>query len=623
MDNRFGIKDAFLFLSLALIAGLVILGMVQFDRQWKQVQVLRSQSDTLASDLTSLRGDLADLKGKIDSGVSIGVPTTRAATAAIDGPDPFGPIHDAEKQPGFARGDWFVDNFGTNIGKLTPLLSTDVYASWVQNRVMESLAYRDVDSLELVPLLATKWTTSPDGKTITFDLRKGVVFSDGQPMTAADVVFTFEWIQNEKVDAPRSRAYFEKLESVKADGDYRVVFTFKEFVFNSFESVATTEIMSKRFYSQYTPQQFNENPGLLIGTGPYRLATPDKWRPGDRVELLRNDRYWGVKPAFDRYVYYEVKDDVASETLYRNREIDRFAATPEQYRKLKDDPKIAAGSSQWEYYSPVSGYTFLGWNERRGGKPTIFADKRVRQAMTMLIDRQRLASEVYFGYATPATGPFGYGTPQNDPNIKPWPYDVSRAKALLKEAGFEDRNGDGTLESETGVPLQFALTYGAGNPFTDRIVLYIKDGLAQAGVRMDLDATDWPIMLKKLDSRDFDVATLGWSTGVETDCNQIFSSRQTQDNGDNFISYINPELDQAIDKARATVDVGQRMKAWQAVHRIIHEDQPYTFLLNRESLVFIDKRVQNIRASKLGLNIVNTERTPIPWFVPAEQQLHR
>lgn len=623
MENRFGIKDAFLFVSLALLAVLIILSMVMFDRQWKEVQRIRSQSDNVATDLNAIRSELAGLRAKLDSGVSVNTGGAQQAPAAIEGEDPFVPMRDAEKMAGFARGDWFVENFGTNVGKLTPLISTDVYQRWVENRVMESMAYRDVDSLKLVPLLASDWTVSDDGLTMTFNLRRGVTFSDGSPFTSADVVFTFDWIRNPKVDAPRARAYFEKLDTVVAEGDYRVVVKFKEFVFNGLESVSGTAIMSKAFYSKYTEQQFNENPGLLIGTGPYRMATPDQWRAGQRIELFRNERYWGVKPAFDRLVYYEVKDDVATETLYRNREVDRFAPTPDQYKRLLDDKAITSRSTNWEYYSPISGYNYIGWAQRRGGKATLFADKRVRQAMTLLIDRERLAQEIWYGYATPATGPFGYGTPQNDPEIKPWPHDVERAKALLKEAGFEDRNRDGNFESETGQPLKFTLSYGAGNPFTDRIVLFMKDSFAKAGIQMELDAVDWPILLKKLDTRDFDACMLGWSTSVETDCNQIFHSRQTQDNGDNFVNYVNADLDAAIDEAHRTVDEAERMKVWQKVHRILHEDQPYTFLLNRQALTYIDGRVKNIRKSALGLNVQNTNLSPIPWFVPTSEQLHK
>lgn len=626
MENRFGIKDAFLFLGLALVAILIVISMKQFDRQWNEVKAIRSQSNNVATDLASIKSELGSLRAKIDAGVQVAGSQAGSnvnAAPAIEGPDPFKPIREAQQMPGYAPGDWFVDNFGTNIGKLTPLISTDVYQSWVEARVMEPLAYRDVDTLKFVPLLATGWTVSPDGLTVTFDLRRGVTFSDGTPFTSADVVFTFDWIRNPKVDAPRARAYFEKLDSVTADGDHRVIVKFKEFVFNGFESIAGTSIMSKAFYSKYAPQEFNENPGLLIGTGAYRLATPDQWRPGQRVELFRNERYWGVKPAFDRYVYYEVKDDVAEETLFRNRELDRFAPTPEQYRKLLADPNVTSRASNWEYYSIIGGYNYIGWGQRRGGKPSIFADKRVRQAMTMLIDREKLANEIWFGYATPASGPFGYGSPQNDPSVKPWPFDPEKAKELLREAGFADRNGDGSFESETGVPLSFTLSYGAGNPFTDRLVLYMKDSFAKAGIRMELDAVDWPILLNKLDKRDFDAAMLGWSTSVETDCNQIFHSRQTQDNGDNFVSYINPDLDAAIDAARATVDENERMKAWQQVHRIIHEDQPYTFLLNRQTLGFIDGRIKNVRKSKLGLNVVNQYVSPMPWFVPSSEQLHK
>lgn len=612
MENRFGIKDAFLFGAMAIIAILIGLSIKAYDRQWNEIQVLKTQTSALATDLTTIRSLVA--QGAI-------APTTQRASQS--GADSFKPLREAEAQPDFARGDWFVENFGTNIGKLTPLISTDVYAAWVQAKVQETLAYRDLDSLKFLPLLATDWEVSPDGKTMAFNLRRGVVFSDGHPMTAADVVFTFDWIMNPAVDAPRSRAYLSHMTSVTAEGDYRVVFTFKEFIFNTFEAIATTGIMPRHFYEKYKPQAYNENPGLLMGTGAYRLPSPTDWRPGVRVELVRNERYWGVPGTVDRFVYYEVKDDVAEETMYRNREIDRLAATPDAFEKLKNDKSITDRSSQWNYYSTVSGYTYIGWNQKRSGKATMFADKRVRQAMTMLIDRGGLVSSIYYGHAKAATGPFGFGSPQTDPEIKPWPYDPGRARALLKEAGFEDRNRDGIIENADGQPLKFALTYPAGNPFTDRIVLFIKDGLAKAGVQCDLDAVDWPIMLKKLENRDFEASTLGWSTSVETDCNQIFHSSQTKDNGDNVINYVSAEADTAIDKARSTVDEQQRMEAWRAVHRIIHEDQPYTFLLNRQGMVFIDSRFKNIRESKLGLNVVNTELSPFVWYVPQGQQLHK
>lgn len=618
MENRFGIKDFFLFLSLAFIVVLLLLCLKQYDRQWEQIGELKGNVSNLTNDLTQIRNAVSQgITVRTDGGASGKSPSTNP----VD--DPFHSIRDAMARPDFATGDWLVENFGTTIGKLTPLISTDVYATWVQAKTMESLCYRDPDTLQYGPLLATGWEISPDGTTMTFNLRRGVVFSDGVPMTAKDVVFTFNWIMNPKIDAARSRAYLDHLDSVSADGDLKVVFKFKKFIFNTFSTVVETLIMPEHFYSKFTTTQYNEVPGLLMGTGPYRLPTPDQWKPGTRVEIVRNERYWGLPPAFDRIVYYEVKDEVAEETMYRNREVDRFIPTPEQFEKLKKDPAITARSSTWEYYSPVSGYNFIGWNQKRAGQATHFADKRVRQAMTMLIDRERIARELWLGHATPATGPFGYGSPQTDPAIKPWPFDTERAKKLLAEAGYTDRNGDGVLDGPDGKSFEFSLSYNAGNPFTDRIVLFLKDSLAQAGVKMNLDAVDWPIFLKKLDGRDFEACILGWSTSIETDCNQIFHSSQIKDQGDDFVSYSNPDCDAAIDKARATVDEAQRMEAWRAVHRIIHEDQPYTFLLSRQGMGFIDSRIQNIRKTKLGLNMVLTEMTPMPWYVPKANQLHK
>jgi peptide/nickel transport system substrate-binding protein len=242
--------------------------------------------------------------------------------------------------------------------------------------------------------------------------------------------------------------------------------------------------------------------------------------------------------------------------------------------------------------------------------------------MTLLIDRERLANELYYGHAMPSAGPFGYGSPQSDPEVKPWPHDPARARELLAEAGWTDRDGNGTLENAQNRPLQFTLSYGAGSAFTDRMVLYIKDTMAKAGIRVELDAVDWPILVKKLDTRDFEACMLGWSTSVETDPNQIFHSAQTKDGGDNFVNYVNPELDRAIELARATVNEDERMKAWNAVHRIIHDDQPYTFMLIRQSLGFLDGRIENIRKSKIGLNHVLTEVAPLPWYVPKDRQLH-
>ena len=148
----------------------------------------------------------------------------------------------------------------------------------------------------------------------------------------------------------------------------------------------------------------------------------------------------------------------------------------------------------------------------------------------------------------------------------------------------------------------------------------MKDSYAKGGIALEPDPQDWPIIVKKLNQRDFDAISLAWTGGVETDLYQMFHSSQIKDQGDNMMSYENPKLDQAMEKARSTVKEDQRMPYWQECHRILHDDQPYTFLVRRKALVFMDNRIKNVEETKLGLNYVSQQVMPIAWFVPKNQQ---
>ncbi len=330
MENRFGIKDLFLF-SLVIVAIVMVgLSMKQVDRQLDIIQSLKKNTDDNTRDLAALRRSVAEGVNVNNNSNS----TTQATASTQPAVDPFQPIKDAEKMPGFARGDWYIDNFGAKLKAITPFVAGDVPAAWVQAKVQEGMFYRDVDSLELVPLLAKSWTISPDGLTITFNLRHGVTFSDGEPMTADDVIFTFDWIRNPAVNAARDRqCQWINLHRYRKIDDYTVEFKFKEYYFMSLETVGRRAVLPKHFYSKYTPDQFNEAPGLLMGTGPYRLPDPAAWKPGETMELIRNERYWGELPAPARLVYLEVEEEDAEQTMFTNGELDEFAATAEQYQQ--------------------------------------------------------------------------------------------------------------------------------------------------------------------------------------------------------------------------------------------------------------------------------------------------
>jgi peptide/nickel transport system substrate-binding protein len=622
MENRFGIKDFFLFLFVFILLVMVVLAMVQFDRQYDQVLTIKTQNDQLASDMARIKRQIAD----ISAGGIVAGPTTRSGSTTNPAGklDAFTHVLEAESLPGFARGGWFLDNFATKVGRLTPLVSQDVYAYWVQGFVQETLAVRDADTLDYVPRVAKSWQISPDGLTMRFFLRDDVTFSDGHPLTADDIVFTYDWIRNPEVNAARDRSGMTTLKDVKKIDNYTVEFTFSSQYYQNFEVAAGTGIMPKHFYSRFTPNQFNEKVGLLLGSGPYMLENPESWTPGNGVILLRNPRYWGVPPTFDRISFSEIEEEAAEEVKYGNQEFDLIRCLPEMYERLIKDPRIMGFSNAYRVKTPYNGYSYIGWNQKRKVNNqdvvTPFADKRVRQAMTMLIDRDRMNKEILLGYATIATGPYLPDNPQSNPDIKPWPYDPAKAKQLLASAGFEDRNGDGVIEDRNGNPLKFKLIYPGGLQFYEKMILFLRDNLAKGGVVMEPERLDWPVMINRLNLGDFDACILAWSTTPESDVYQMFHSSQIQDQGDNRINYINPDLDKIIEQARSTMDHDKRMQLWHQVHTILHEDQPYTFLFNRDALRLFNKRIHNVEPSKLGQNFEFLNPAMIPWFIPKNEQ---
>lgn len=674
MENRFGIKDLFLFLLVVLLIILIALAMKQYDRQYQDIRELRKQGQDQLNTLIAIQRDL-------ERGITFGA-ATPGNESSQEIAEAFPELSKLRAAGKYNEGDWLVENFESQVAKITPLINTDIYSSIVQSRVLETLVYQDPDTLKYLPLLATHWDIKdntaawqsyidkrkrvpitepeitsesdcppasdaaarrryvamrmkqgrreddignepacPPASTIDFKLRQGVTFSDGSPFSADDVIFTFDWIKNPKVDAPRDRQGLAIVKSVQKISDNEVLFTFNQPNYQSFANVATEGVLSKRFYSRYTPDQFNASVGLLIGTGPYRMDTPDGWKPSPgKIELFRNQRYWGLSPSFDRIVYYQIESEVTTLVMYGNGELDIDPLTPEQYRLQQRNPDQMLDRSHQEIYlSGLTGYSYIGWNESR----KLFADKRLRQAMTMLTDRQGICKNILLGFAQPAPGPFSTNSKQHDPELVDWKYDPQAAKALLKELGFADR-GSGVLSLADGTQLSFKLTYPAKSPLIDRMMQYIRDDYGRAGVNMILDPVDFTILEQRLKNHNFDAVSLGWGGGsMESDIYQMFDSSQIADQGDDFISYADPKLDEAIEQARRTLNEDERMKLWQKCERILHEDQPYTFLINSKAIVLFDKRIQNVHQAKTGLNYVAEWNMPVPWYVPVALQKYK
>ncbi len=623
MDKRFTSKDFVYFSIFAVIIVLLVLAMYMVDRQWLKLAEMEQVMAEQAQDLRQLRRAVASGGGARAPGTAS--PGTAGPADASAVPPAFRRAAAAAARPDYAEGDWLVRAFASPLKTVTPLVTQDLYGSIIQDYVLETLVIRDPETLEWNGLLAKDWIISEDGLVFTFHLRPEARFADGKPVTAEDVVFTFDFIMTPAIKAPRERALMgSRIARVEAKGPHTVVFTFKEPYFNAMAMAGGMRILAKHFYAPYLkePQKFNESKGLLFGSGPYRLQDPKGWTPDmGFIELERNERYWGpVAPPFDRLSWKFIVNASARLITFRNGELDMYGARPVEYRKLLEDPKIMARAQNWEYMNPVQGYSYIAWNQQREGRPTRFADVRVRRAMSLLTDVQTIIREIYLGYAEPTVSPFSNASPQHDPALKPWQTDLEEARRLLKEAGFEDRDGDGVLEGADGQPFEFELTYGQGREDTQRMVLLLRDMYARAGIQLRPRPTEWAVMLDALNTRDFDAITLGWTSGVEVDIFQMFHSSQIENQGENFMHYANPELDTLIDRARRTVDDARRMELWRQAERILYADQPYTFLTRGKSLVFIDKRIRNVDVTRLGLN---STLVPMEIYVPRAEQRYR
>ncbi|MGD9386379.1 MAG: ABC transporter substrate-binding protein, partial [Thioalkalispiraceae bacterium] len=442
MQKRFSTREYTLFALLGLLFITLLLIMYMVDRQWLKMSEIEQRMNEQAEDLREMRKTMRKIsKGQIVQSPDI--------TLSNDMPPSFRRAFEASQLPNYSEGDWLVQAFSAGIKTLTPLVSTDRYASDIQSKVLETLLTYDPDTLELIGHIAKSWSISDDGLTITYTMRDNVTFSDGEKMTAHDVVFSYDFAMNELIAAPRQRAYYQKIKSVVALDDYTVQFVFKEPYYNSLLMSGSMDIMPRHFYKIYLkkPEVYNQSKGILLGSGPYRLKNPTNWTPDKGVvELVRNERYWGpVTPTYNRLLWKVIEHDSARLTTFRNGEIDTYGARPIEYNKLLNDKALMTRVYNFEYMPPINGYFYIGWNQQRDGKDTPFRDRRLREAMTYLTDRQKIIDEIYLGYGEIAVSPFNPQSRQHNQKLKPRPYDVNRAKKLLKQAGYADRDNDGVI----------------------------------------------------------------------------------------------------------------------------------------------------------------------------------
>ncbi|TVQ29924.1 MAG: hypothetical protein EA376_14510 [Phycisphaeraceae bacterium] len=615
MQNRFGLKD-FVLLTLLIVVGISVwLGMVQEDRRWDRVQSVARQVDRLEQQIArmhqSIEEGIAFAPAPGDPGSQGRAAGERDESWARDGVEiqwqaPLSYVHDPREMEGYRLGGSFTEIFEAQPPTITPMIYRDVYGGRIRDVVVEGLGRYNPKTLELEGVLAEAWQYDPDGRWLRVKIHPRARFSDGEPVKAEDVKFSHDLFYNMEIEADRFRSLYDMITNITVVSEKVVEFEFDDPTFLNLDRALEMPVFPKHFYEQFTPSQINQSTGLVLGSGPFRvrdLHVDEQWTPGQDIVLVRNEQYWaGARPALDQLRFRVVTDDLARLTAFNNREGDMMRANERQHVRMSERDGWLDENQALKWYNIRSGYSFIAWNTgTNAGRQTPFNDARVRRAMTMLLDREHLIRTVYEGIGEVCTGPFHPTTPQSDPSVEPWPYDMDEARRLLAEAGWTP-DGSGVLRNERGDSFRFSFTYSPGQEATQRIANYLRDQCARVGIRCDLNVVDWSVYADILHNREFDAITLAWSpTMPEQDPYQLWHSDSIARGGDNFVQWNSPTADRLIEQGRRELDREKRQQIWHELHRHIHEEQPYTFMFNRPWLRFVNGKFQNVHTYPTGL----------------------
>ncbi len=453
---------------------------------------------------------------------------------------------------------------------LNPILATQTVESALARLTTDVLVTVDTHG-RLVPDIASAVPTqanggiSADGLTITYHLRPGVRWHDGEPFTSRDVKFTYDAIMNKNNDVI-SRHGYDVVARVDTPDALTVVFHLKQrfapFVATVFgDSDSPYGILPAHLLARYP--SLNQVPynAAPIGTGPFKFVS---WVRGDRIEFVRNDAFFGGRPKIKRIVWRLVPDENTEITLLRAHEIDwMWEAQVTAYKTIKALPNTEV------ILQPVNGYVGLMMNTMPGRAT---AKRALRRAIVMGIDRPRLVQDLTDGAGVVATAdlpPFMWAF---DPSLKNLPYDPAAARAELATLGYSPAH-----------PLQLDFAYENSTIMLRSVVVQVQDQLARIGIDLHprglLSSTIYGGYAAggTLARGHYDVSTYEWVAGIDPDDSAQFMCANRPPAGYNQSYYCSNAMDAAQMRALASYDVGARKPAYAAIESLLVADAPLDF----------------------------------------------
>jgi len=465
------------------------------------------------------------------------------------------------------------------------------------------------DRGEILPDLAERWQISEDGITYTFYLRQDVVWHDGAPFTAADIVYTIEAMQSPEFPGPAFLSDLWRTVVVKQVDRYVVQFILREpyapFLDYTSVGILPAHLLEGVPIASLRESRFNTHP---IGTGPFRVDHVD----AQRMTLVANPDFYRGHPYLDRIEVLFYPNSASLVSARERGEIQSIARVPpELLSQVRQDRELSL------YFAPISGYSVIFLNLDR----PIFQDREVRQAILYALDRQKLVDDILDGQGIVIHSPILPQSWAYDPRVPKYEHDLRKARLALDRAGWADEDGDGVRERGEQ-RLEFTLATNKDDPIRLQLVQAISQQLAKVGIRAVPETVDWETLVsEQLRLRRYDAVLSGWQNlPPDPDPYPYWHSSQANEDGLNFANYVNQEADTLLAEARALHDREQRRALYARFQELFAEDVPSILLYQPVYIYAVDNSVQNVQIGMLYQS-GDRFRTVCDWYVNTERML--
>ena len=466
-------------------------------------------------------------------------------------------------------------------GVFNPVLLNDIYDRRVGELVFSSLLTLDADD-NIIPALAESYEVSEDNLKITFKLRSNVTWHDGEPFTAKDVAFTFTSIADPNYTGPR----FAEIEKLVGAQDYRdgkadtvtgievideqtISFTYSEVYAAALANFAIRGILPEHIWGAIPVGEWEKQTELLtkpIGTGAFKLVN---FVPDQYVELVRNENYFLGAPKLEKVILKVSNQETAQGELI-NGTLDIAALSSFKQQDL--DTYTSAGKKILEY--PSASYQFLTMNNEN----PLFADKRVRQAITYAINREGLVNQLLEGHGAIINAPLAVSSwayPKE--GLADYTYDAAKAQSLLAEAGWTVENG--VLQKE-GTAFKVELLVPTGNKVREQSAPIIQQNLKDLGIEVNISTMDFAsVKAKVYEEHSYEMALMGFSLELDpADAKSYWSSELLGKPSFNFANFNNVQSDTLLNQAAQSLNQDERKVYYNEWAKLLNEEVPFVYL---------------------------------------------